>query len=123
MKPLIMMMTMLVSGSVFAGAACNAPKNDFDGLYCLNKIYQEADDELNAGYQQLMGQLDETGRQILRAKQNTWIKVRNTMCSRHEEAHFYVDLSCATTTTIQRAQFIQDRLRECRSTGCLSSKL
>lgn len=30
-----------------ANPACDNPKNDFDGLYCLNKIYQEADKELN----------------------------------------------------------------------------
>ena len=32
---------------------CDKPINDFDGLYCLTKVYLEADKELNNSYTKL----------------------------------------------------------------------
>lgn len=123
MKFWIAMAMLLATGNVAAEQACDAPKNDFDGLYCLNKIYQEADKELNTNYQTLARLLDSNGRTRLQEGQRTWITSRNTACSRREADKFYVDLSCATQTTIDRSRFLQDRIRECGSTGCLSSRL
>lgn len=40
-----------------------------------------------------------------------------------EGSDFFVNLDCATTQTIERAQFLQSRVRECKSAGCLNSKL
>lgn len=114
---------LLLSGSVLAGEACDKPKNDFDGLYCLNKVYQEADKELNLNYKTLVPQLDSTGKAQLKRSQLLWLKSRNSDCSRRDGDSFLVDLQCATSTTISRAQFLQDRIRECKSSGCLNSKL
>ena len=114
---------LVISGTAIAEEACDAPKNDFDGLYCLNKIYQEGDKELNANYKTLVKQLDRTGRARLQDGQRVWIERRNAACSRTEKEKFYVDLSCATQTTVNRSRFLQDRIRECRSAGCLNSKL
>lgn len=106
-----------------ANPACDNPKNDFDGLYCLNKIYQEADKELNVNYTKLMQKVDTTGKQSLKEGQLKWIRERNMMCSMTTRERFFVDVDCATQSTIQRSQFLQDRLRECASSGCLNSKL
>lgn len=106
-----------------AQVACDKPRDDFDGLYCLNKVYQEADRELNENYQRLTAQLDNNGKAALKTGQLAWIEKRNRECSRREDGRFFVNLSCATDTTIQRSRFLQDRLRECASTGCLPSKL
>lgn len=114
---------LLFSGSVLAGQACDKPRNDFDGLYCLNKIYQEADKELNANYKILVPMLNSEGKALLKRSQLEWIKERNTNCSRHLEGSFLVDLQCATDTTIERSQFLQNRIRECKSSGCLNSRL
>ena len=108
---------------LFANSACDKPRNDFDGLYCLNKVYQEADKELNDKYKQLSGKLDSAGKKALKAGQLAWMNERNQNCSRHEGEQFYVNLDCATATTIKRSQFLQDRLRECLSSGCQNSKL
>ncbi len=121
-KPLIFALFCLPV-SVLANSACDVPKNDFDGLYCLNKVYQEADRELNENYKKLREKLDDKGKKSLKTGQLSWIEERNTRCSKREGSAFYVNLRCATETTIKRSQFLQDRLRECVSSGCLNSKL
>jgi len=123
MKKLIAAALFCASGAAFANSACDVPKNDFDGLYCLNKVYQEADKELNTNYQALSGKLDAAGKKALKDGQLAWIKNRNDTCSKREASGFYVNLDCATATTIKRAQFLQDRVRECNSSGCQNSKL
>lgn len=123
MKKFMLALLLCASGSAFANTACDTPRNDFDGLYCLNKVYQEADKELNANYKKLAAQLDANGKQTLKSGQLAWISKRNNTCSKRESSGFYVNLDCATQTTIERAQFLQDRVRECVSSGCQNSKL
>ena len=123
MKTLIFVSALFFSSSTLAGEACDRPKNDFDGLYCLNKIYQEADKELNVNYKILVPLLDIAGRAQLKRNQLVWQRSRNSECSRQDGGSFLVDLQCATDTTISRSQFLQDRIRECKSSGCLNSRL
>lgn len=123
MKKCLLALLLCASGSAFANSACDTPRNDFDGLYCLNKVYQEADKELNANYKTLAAKLDAGGKQKLKSGQLAWIAHRNDACSKRESSGFYVNLDCATKTTIERAQFLQDRVRECVSAGCQNSKL
>ncbi len=120
---LIASLLLCVPASAFANSACDKPTNDFDGLYCLNKVYQEADKELNDIYKKLREKLDSAGKQVLKEGQLAWMKERNSTCSKHEGGQFYVNLDCAAGTTIKRSQFLQDRLRECLSSGCQNSKL
>jgi uncharacterized protein YecT (DUF1311 family) len=123
MRKLMLSLLLCCSGAAFANSACDAPKNDFDGLYCLNKVYQEADKELNENYKKLSSQLDADGKKALKSGQLAWIESRNQTCSRREAKGFFVNLDCATSTTIERSRFLQDRLRECTSAGCMNSKL
>ena len=123
MNKIIATLLFCASGAAFANSACDVPKNDFDGLYCLNKVYQEADKELNTNYQALSAKLDADGKKTLKSGQLAWIQSRNSSCSKRESTGFYVNLDCATNTTIKRAQFLQDRVRECASSGCQNSKL
>jgi len=123
MKRWMVAVLMCAAGAAQANSACDKPKKDFDDLYCLNKVYQEADNELNSNYGTLVAQLDADGKKRLKAGQLRWIEQRNRSCSRRENDAFYVDLECATNTTIKRSQFLQDRLRECTSSGCQNSKL
>ena len=112
-----------LSATALANSACDRPRNDFDDLYCLNKVYQEADAELNTNYKKLMTKLDASGAAVLKKGQLAWINQRNSSCSRREGDDFFVNLDCATRKTINRAQFLQDRYRECVSSGCQNSKL
>ena len=123
MQRWIIALLLCAPSAAFANSACDKPVNDFDGLYCLNKVYQEADKELNDNYSKLNGKLDSEGKKALKAGQLAWMRERNQNCSRHEGDQFYVNLDCAADTTIKRSQFLQDRLRECLSSGCQNSKL
>lgn len=123
MKRMLLALLLCASGAAFANSACDAPKNDFDDVYCLDKVYQQADKELNVNYKKLNAQLDSDGKKTLKAGQLAWIKERNNSCSKLEANGFYVNLDCATNTTINRSQFLQDRIRECASAGCQNSKL
>lgn len=123
MKKTILALLFCSSNIAFANSACDAPKDDFDGLYCLNKVYQEADKELNDNYKKLSVKLDNDGKKSLKSGQLSWIEARNSNCSKRESSGFYVNLNCATSTTIKRSQFLQDRIRECASAGCQNSKL
>lgn len=123
MKKLVFAVFLLSATAANADTACEKPQNDFDGLYCLNKIYQEADKELNESYKKLTAKLDNSGKAALRTSQLAWIEERNANCSRREGNQFFVNMDCATNTTVARTRFLQDRLRECNSTGCQNSKL
>ena len=123
MLRLLAALACLIAVPALADTACDHPHNDFDGLYCLNKIYQQADADLNTEYGKLRPKLDNQGRSLLKTGQLTWIGLRNEQCSRSMDGNFYVNLQCATHLTIQRTQFLQDRTRECISAGCMNSKL
>lgn len=123
MKTIACAILALSSLHAIANSACDKPRNDFDGLYCLNKVYQETDKDLNESYKALTPLLDKAGKQALKQGQLAWIRQRNEQCSRSESDGFYVNLNCATQTTLDRVRFLQDRLRECKSAGCMNSKL
>ncbi len=114
----------IVSGAAFAQSSCDHPKNDFDGLYCLNKIWIEADKNLNDVYKKLSLKLDAGGKAALKKGQLDWISSRNSACSKSDPKEgFFVNLECATNRTIERTKFLEDRYRECMSAGCMNSKL
>jgi len=119
----IFLATAAFSCGALANSACDKPRDDFDGLYCLNKVYQEADTELNTNYKKLVPKLDSNGAVALKKGQLAWIEERDSSCSKRDNQEFFVNLNCATRKTISRAQFLQDRYRECVSSGCQNSKL
>lgn len=123
MKRYLIALLMCAAAPAFANSACDQPKQDFDGLYCLNKVYHEADKELNDNFKKLNASLNADGKKRLKTGQLAWIAERNKSCSRREGDEFFVNLDCATNTTIRRSQFLQDRIRECASAGCQNSKL
>lgn len=122
-KKLLALACLLTPLWAFAQQNCDKPRDDFDDLYCLNKVYIETDAELNQVYKDLVGRLTADGRANLKRSQLAWIEERNSSCSRKIDSGFYVNLSCATRTTRSRLQVLQDRVRECRSSGCQPSKL
>jgi uncharacterized protein YecT (DUF1311 family) len=123
MKHLLVLLALALGGPALADSACDHVTNDFDGLYCLNKIYLQADADLNTAYKTLVTKLDASGRATLRQHQLQWLAERNASCSMRKDGAFYVDLDCATRVTIERVRFLQDRGRECVSSGCMDSRL
>jgi uncharacterized protein YecT (DUF1311 family) len=123
MRKIVSVLLFSLSSAAFANSACDVPKNDFDGLYCLNKVYIQSDKDLNTSYGALAKMLDKDGKKQLKSSQLDWIKQRNDNCSYSDNRGFFVNMDCATQTTIDRVQFLDDRLRECKSAGCQNSKL
>jgi uncharacterized protein YecT (DUF1311 family) len=124
MKPLLLAASLLLTSvSTFAQQNCDKPRDDFDGLYCLNKIYIETDAELNEVYKELAPRLPAEGKSKLKESQLAWIEERNSSCSKKLDTGFYVNLACATRSTRSRLQLLQERVRECKSSGCQPSKL
>ena len=112
---------------LFSSAAiadnCNNPRDDFDSLYCLNKVYQQADKDLNIAYKKLKKLLKKKDRKTLRNRQKSWIQDRNNNCSFKKNGMFFVSLSCTTKTTISRTNQLTNRIRECKAAGCQPRKL
>ena len=102
---------------------CEHPQDDFDGFYCLNKIYLQTDKNLTKAYKKLRKSLRKKGKKVLKRSQLAWIQDRNDTCSLRQNGYFYVSLSCTTEMTRERTQFLRDRTTECRATGCQLSKL
>jgi len=57
MKKTILLIALLNTVPAFADN-CDKPRDDFDGLYCLNKVYIESDKELNVAYKELRAYLN-----------------------------------------------------------------
>lgn len=122
MKKIITAITILASGVALADN-CDKPRDDFDGLYCLNKVYQESDKELNSAYKTLRSYLNDEEKNILKKTQISWIKNRNDNCSFKKDGKFFVSLDCTTSMTVARTNQLLNRVRECKATGCQPSKL
>jgi len=96
--------TLLVSSApaLAAPSACDQPRGDVDGLYYLNKVYLQADKDLNESYGELVLRLDPGGKTKLKKSQLACSESRNGSCSYHDERGYYFDLKCVTDTTIER---------------------
>lgn len=123
MKLLLALLALALAGPALAVSACERAKNDFDGLNCLNKRYQQADAELNAAYKALVAKLDVRGREMLRQNQLRWMAERNASCTLRQEEAFFIDLDCARRVTSARTRFLKDRAGECIRTGCMNDRL
>ena len=102
---------------------CDKPNNDFDDLYCLTKVYLEADKELNSSYVKLTKRLNTSQKSKLKRGQLAWIRERNDQCSYNNDEGFFVNMDCATRTTTSRVNFLNERVRECSAGSCRDSRL
>ncbi|MDN3454248.1 MULTISPECIES: lysozyme inhibitor LprI family protein [unclassified Psychrobacter] len=102
---------------------CDRPNNDFDGLYCLTKVYLEADKELNNSYNKLSKLLNRQQKSTLKRGQLAWMRERNDRCSYNDDGGFFVNMSCATNKTTTRVNFLNERVRECNAGSCRDSRL
>jgi uncharacterized protein YecT (DUF1311 family) len=113
-----------VTGTAQAQNNCNTPGNSFEDVYCLSKVFVKADDDLNTVYQKLLKRLSPVAQATLRRTQRAWLSARNTDCTENDAklgAVIYMD--CAVDRTTSRSNFLNDRLRECLSSGCQPAKL
>ena len=100
---------------------CDKARNAYDDIYCTNKIYASADADLNKNYQLLRQQLTETQQKILKKSQLAWINYRDGQCS--DERQNSVDVECRLSTTQTRNHWLLERIRECQTVGCKTTRL
>ena len=100
---------------------CDKARNTYDDIYCTNKIYASADADLNKNYQQLRLKLDETQQKILKKSQLAWIRYRDAECT--DDQQVSVDVQCRLSTTQERNHWLLERLRECQTVGCKTTRL
>ena len=109
-----------LSGLSFANN-CENPRNTYDDIYCLNKVFQDADRELNKSYATLRTYLNDNQKTILKRSQVTWIKQRDANCSNEEARTVFVQ--CNLDETTSRNAWLRERIRECKTIGCKTSSL
>lgn len=102
---------------------CDGPLTAYDSLYCLQKVYMKADDDLNAVYGKLMAALPATAKATLRNAQRAWIARRDRDCVFEKDGWTFVSMDCATDLTVSRVNELSQRLRECTSSGCRVSQI
>lgn len=100
---------------------CESTRNVYDSIYCTNKVFANADADLNKNYQLLRKSLTEKQKNILKTSQLAWIKDRDNACSDEDDQSVAVE--CNLRYTQERNHWLIERIRECKTVGCKTSKL
>lgn len=103
---------------------CDRPNGSFDQVYCQIKVLVRADADMNVAYTLLLRKLTPAAQTQLRQTQRAWLARRDRDCVEYSASRGDVVYSgCAVETTTERLNFLNDRLRECNTTGCQPSRL
>lgn len=94
---------------------CDKYKASYDRTYCMSKLFVESDSELNEVYKELRGMINEDGRNSLKSTELDWLKYRNSKC---ELMPGTIDVRCSYEVNVERANYLRDRLRECKVRHC-----
>lgn len=121
MQKIILGLILGVASTFTMANNCDKARNTYDDIYCTNKIYASADADLNKNYQQLRQELDETQQKILKKSQLAWIRYRDAECT--DDQQVSVDVQCRLSTTQERNHWLLERLRECQTVGCKTTRL
>ncbi|GLU32291.1 lysozyme inhibitor LprI family protein [Trinickia caryophylli] len=123
MKKLAVILSVAFLPIAAHAAGCAKPRNAFDQVYCASNLFSQADRDLNQQYSRLRTHLNPTQQAALKSGQLGWLKQRDAQCSEEKDTGYFVNLECAVNMTQQRMAFLQERERECTSTGCVDAKL
>jgi uncharacterized protein YecT (DUF1311 family) len=122
-QTIIVLASLLGMSSLSLAANCDQTRNSLDAVHCSNLVYQQADQELNKTYKALMGKLKATDKKNLRTLQRQWIRQRDQACTMQSvDMGEVINSSCLLDQTTERTNWLTDRLRECKTVGCISSK-
>lgn len=100
---------------------CDKTRSSYDDVYCTNKIYLGADTDLNKNYQLVRKYLNETQEKILKKSQLAWIRYRDAECS--DNLQSTENIQCRLNMTLERNNWLQERLRECETSTCKTTRL
>lgn len=93
---------------------CEKFKTSYDKTYCVAKLFLESDNELNTVYTDLRKPLKDDTKKQLTQTQRDWIKYRDQTC----ESAGSIDVSCNYKVNRARAEYLRDRVRECKTGNC-----
>lgn len=93
---------------------CEKFKTSYDKTYCVAKLFLESDKELNAVYAELRKPLKDDTKKALTETQRDWIKYRDGRC----EASGSINVGCNYKVNRERAEYLRDRARECKTGNC-----
>lgn len=94
---------------------CDKYTGTYDRTYCLSKLFVDSDGELNEVYKDLRERLDDNGKSALKKAEIKWLKYRTGRC---ETSPGTIDVRCSYEVNVERANYLRDRIRECRSNHC-----
>ncbi len=120
----VVALTAIAASSLAIADQCDGPTTAINGVYCKTKIFQKADTELNQSYKKLLGKLKPADKLTLRNSQRAWLRNRDETCTEQSvDVGAVVNAKCIVEQTNQRVSFLNDRLRECNTVGCIASHL
>lgn len=105
----------LASQIAFAQGECDKYSTNYDKTYCFSKLFVESDAELNVVYKDLRAILKESSKKSLTTVQRDWIKYRDRACQPEAGA---INVDCNYQVNRKRAEYLRDRLRECKTGTC-----
>ena len=123
MKKILCFMAGMVLSSVSFAENCDMTRNTYDAVHCDNKVYANADNELNKIYQQLRGKLNASQKTVLKKSQLAWIRDRDSSCTSESNVGPVISTRCQLTKTQERNSWLRERLRECNTVGCKTNSL
>jgi uncharacterized protein YecT (DUF1311 family) len=71
----------------------------------------------------VLAHLNPAQKEILKKGQLTWIATRDKQCIQERDDTQTMGAGCAIDMMQARIAFLQERERECNSTGCVNAKL
>ncbi|WP_407542448.1 lysozyme inhibitor LprI family protein (plasmid) [Deinococcus radiomollis] len=124
MSTTLMVASLTGPSAAHAQTNCDMAGSPFEHVYCDAKTVVKADDDLNIVYQKLLKLLSPAGKASLRSYQRAWVAQRDAATtSTGSDDSPLIDLRLAVKMTTARVNFLNDRYRECLSSGCQPSKL
>lgn len=102
---------------------CDQTRNSYDAVHCDNKVYANADNELNKIYKELRTKLNASQKTILKQSQLAWIRDRDSSCSSESNVGTVISTRCQLNKTQERNSWLRERLRECNTVGCKTNSL
>lgn len=111
---------LMSSNPAFAIGECDKYKTAYDKTYCMAKLFLESDKELNVVYKDLKNTLKPDMKRMLTETQREWISYRDGVCQNQPGT---INVDCNYSVNRERAEYLRDRLRECKTGNCRSDMI
>jgi len=105
----------MTSSVLHAQGECDRYVTAYDKTYCMSKLFVESDKELNLVYTELRKMLNPYLKKNLTDVQREWIKHRDNACQSRPGT---IMVDCNYRVNKERAEYLRDRLRECKTGNC-----